>query len=230
MSGGSMAKSKEQFKARNLRKNGISIREIAKKLKVSRGSVSLWCRDIELTKKQKNKLHEQMIRGGYEGRLLGSKIQKERKIRKIEEYLLKGEGEIGSLKNKELLIAGICLYWGEGAKNCSGVRFYNSNPLVIKFIMKWFRECLDIDDSRFLMYININQIHKKRLNEVIDFWSKLTDISIHQFRGPFLIKTKSKKVYENFSEHYGTLSIRIAKSSELLYQILGWIKALSEAG
>lgn len=224
-----MAKSEKQFEARDLRKRGISIREIAKNLEVSKGSVSLWCRDIELTQKQKNKLHKQMIRGGYEGRLLGSKIQKERKTKKIKDYLTEAKRHFNRLEKRELLIAGICLYWGEGAKNCSGVRFYNSNPLVVSFIMRWFRECLMVNDDRFLMYVNINEIHSKRLNKVVKFWSNLTKIPKDQFRGPFLIKSKNKKIYKNFSQHYGTLSIRIAKSSELLYQILGWINALSEA-
>ena len=74
-----MAKSKEQFNARELRKKGKSMKEIAKKLKVSKGSVSLWCKDIELTENQKLKLHKQMVRGSYAGRMAGVRMQKERK-------------------------------------------------------------------------------------------------------------------------------------------------------
>ena len=96
--------------------------------------------------------------------------------------------------------------------------------------MKWFRESLRVEEERFLMYININEIHAKRLSEIAEYWSKITGISTKQFRKPTLIKTKNRKIYENFSEHHGTISIRIAKSKYLLYQILAWIKALGEAG
>ena len=133
------------------------------------------------------------------------------------------------LREKELFVAGLGLYWGEGSKSSSGVRFCNSDPAAIDFAMKWFKKSLRIGEDRFLMYVSINEIHKKRLNDVIKFWSKITDISVNQFRKPILIRAKNKKFYENFSDHYGTLSIRISKSSDLLYQILGWIKALKEA-
>ena len=47
-----MAKYKEKIKAQELRERGRSIKEITKTLNVSKGSVSVWCRDIKLTKKQ----------------------------------------------------------------------------------------------------------------------------------------------------------------------------------
>lgn len=225
-----MAKSKKQSLAKKLRKDGLSIKEIADKLQVSKSSVSVWCSEIKLTKNQIQRLHEKMVCGSYEGRMIGVQMQKEAKKKKIEECLLKAKKDISLLSKKELLIAGLSLYWGEGAKNCSNVRFYNSNPLLIKFIMKWFRESLKIENSRFLIYISINEIHKERLAEVIKYWSDVTMVPIEQFRKPSLIRTKNKKIYENFSCHYGTLSIRISKSKYLLYQILGWINALSEAG
>lgn len=224
-----MAKSKEQFLARGLRKNGLSIKEIAGKLRVSKSSASRWCSDILLTEEQTQKLHEKMVRGSYKGRMIGARMQKERKKKRIEECLLKARSDIFELTEKELLVAGLSLYWGEGSKSYSGVRFHNSDPAAIQFAMKWFKKSLKIEDDRFLMYVNINEIHKKRLGDVLKYWSEITKIPLGQFRKPILIKAKNKKFYENFSDHYGTLSIRIAKSGYLLYQILGWIKALKEA-
>ena len=171
-----------------------------------------------------------MVRGSYKGRMIGVEIQKQRKKKKIEECLLRAKKDIPILTKRELFIAGLSLYWGEGAKNCSNVRLYNSDPFVIKLIMKWFRESLNIKDDEFQMYVNVNGIHKNRSDDIIKYWSKITKVPTNQFRKPTLIKVKNKKIYENFNEHYGTLSIRIAKSKYLLYQILGWIEALGEAG
>jgi len=223
-----MAKSEEQIKARNLRKKGVSIRDISKILKVSRGSASFWCRDVVLTKKQIEKLHEQMVRGGYSGRLKGAHIQKEGKQQKIRYYIEKGKQDIQRIKKRELLIAGLALYWGEGSKKDSRVRFCNSDPVIIKFIMKWFREILNVEEGRFIMHVMINQIHKERLNDVTMHWSKETGISIEQFRKSVLIKSKNEKIYENHFHHYGTLTIGIAKSSDLFYQIMGWLVALGK--
>lgn len=95
--------------------------------------------------------------------------------------------------------------------------------------MRWFRKALDVSDERFAMYVTINYIHKERLDEVNKYWSNVTGVSIEQFRKPVLIRVKSKKIYENHFQHHGTLCIRIARSSELFYKIMGLIKALGEA-
>ena len=50
-------KTEERFLARQLRKEeGLSIGKIASRLGVSKSSVSLWVRDIELTNEQWNRL------------------------------------------------------------------------------------------------------------------------------------------------------------------------------
>lgn len=56
-----MAKFKEKIKARELRHRGESIKDIARKLKVSKGSVSRWCRDIELTPQANCKITEKNV-------------------------------------------------------------------------------------------------------------------------------------------------------------------------
>jgi len=220
-----MAKFKEKIKAQKLRHKGQSIKEIAKKLKVSKGTVSIWCRGIHLTKKQIARLDERQRRGGYKGRIKGARIQRERYLKKVEELKKEGAKEIKKLNKRDLLIAGIGLYWGEGNKTGSMVRFHNSDPQTIRFMMKWFKEIYHIPTERFAMYININETHKNRLGEVKKYWSRVTGISLKQFRKPILIKAKNKKIYANFHEHFGTLTIRINKSSNLFYKIQGYIDA-----
>ncbi len=227
-----MAKSKEQNNARQLRRKGKSIKEIAKKIGVSKSSVSIWCRDIELTTSQVARLHDNMVSGSYVGRMKGARIQKARKEEKIKHYLSSGLKDIKELTERELFVGGLCLYWGEGNKKTGGVRFCNSDPGIIKFIVKWFKQSLKISSDRFCLYVNINRIHKGREKEVKRFWVNLTGIQAIQFRRVILIKSKNKKIYENFRNHYGTLDLRILKSTDLLYQIRGWLRALeiNEAG
>ena len=50
------AKDEEKAQARALRKDGWSYRRIAKELKVSMSSVSLWCSDVEITQEQAEEL------------------------------------------------------------------------------------------------------------------------------------------------------------------------------
>ena len=48
---GYSGKLESKLMARRMRGNGLSVKEIEKRLRVSRSSVSLWTRDIKLTKK-----------------------------------------------------------------------------------------------------------------------------------------------------------------------------------
>jgi len=221
-----MAKFREKIKAQKLRRRGQSIKEIAKKLKISKSTVSIWCRGIQLTEEQIARLDKRRLKGGYKGRLKGARIQRERYLKKVDELKKQGLKQIQNLSKRDLLITGIGLYWGEGSKKGSMVRFHNSDPQIICFMIKWFKEILHIPTEKFAMFININEIHKNRLDKVKKYWSRLTEVPLKQFRKPTLIKAKNKKIYANFQEHFGTLTIRITKSSNLFYKIQGYIEAL----
>lgn len=221
-----MAKFEKKIKAQELRRQGQSIKDIAKKLEVSKSSASIWCRDIQLTKEQIVRLDKKQKIGAYRGRLKGAQVQRKRHLKRIETIEKKAIEEIGRLSKRDLFIAGIGLYWGEGSKTGCMVRFHNSNPQIICFMMVWFRKIFKIPENEFTMYVCINEIHRNRLNEVNKYWSKITKIPLKQFRKPILAKTTNKKVYTNLSRHFGTLSIRINKSSNLFHKIQGYNKAL----
>lgn len=58
----------EQNEAKRLRIRGFSVKEITKKLKVSKSSVSVWVRGIPLGKSQKQRLIKRELWGGAKGR------------------------------------------------------------------------------------------------------------------------------------------------------------------
>ncbi len=221
-----MAKTKEKNKALELRQKGKSIKEIAKKVGVVKSTVSFWCRDIKLTSKQIEELHKKMIKGSYKGRMKGARIQYERRIKKIKKYNKEGIRQIGRLSNRDLLIAGLSLYWGEGSKKTRSVSLSNSDPKIIKFAIKFLKRTFNIDKNRLGAYIGINRVHRNRIEDVENYWSKITGIPGKQFTKTTLIKAKNKKNYSNFQVHYGTITIKVRKSADLYYRIIGLIKGL----
>jgi len=225
-----MAKSKEKNTALMLRQGGESIKEIAKKLNIAKSTVSLWCRDIELTPEQIRKLHEKMVKGGYEGRIKGARMQYEKRLKKIEEEKIEGIRKIGKLSERDLLIAATSLYWGEGSRKRREIGFSNSDPEMIKFIIRCFEEVWNIGKSNFILRVGINKIHKDRIREIENYWEKITEIPKDQFRKPTLIKSRNKKNYKNFPVYYGTLNVKIRKSSNLYYRLMGLIGGLISAG
>ncbi len=224
-----MAKSKQRLQARELRRQGISIIKIAAIVKIAKSTVSLWCRDIELTEKQKLVLLASKENGLKRGQLIGAEIQKKRRLEKIEEYRRQGINKLKNLNSQELFIAGLALYLAEGSKRSRGVIFTNSDALVIKLMMNWFNDYFKIPLSDFTFYLIINEIHKPREQIVKNYWAKYLDISIAQFRKTTFVRTKQKKIYANYDNYYGTIHFKILKSTDLLYKIHGLIAGLFES-
>jgi len=225
-----MARIKKKILAQELRRKGLSINEIAEKLRMQKsGSISKWCCNIILTPEQIERLAKKQKSGSYKGRM--KFLETIRKTRMKEVALLRKQGlrEIGSLDRRDLFISGIAMYWSEGytAPSNYDVGFTNSDPKMILFMLEWFKNCCKISIDRFSLRVGINKIHKKRVKEVEKYWSDLTEIPLSQFNKPSLKKTETKKIYENYNEHFGTLRIKVRKGTRLRRKIDGWIEGIS---
>ena len=73
-----MAKYLLRLKARELRKQGISVKDIAEILRISKSSASIWTRDIILSIEQIEALNKSRLQGAERGRLKSALLQKER--------------------------------------------------------------------------------------------------------------------------------------------------------
>lgn len=223
-----MAKSLLRLEARKLREQGVSIKSIARQLHVSKSSVSYWVRDIILTMQQLERLKQSESQGRARGRIKIMLINSERRKAITEHYRSEGMMEVSKLSDRELLLTGIAFYWAEGSKSFRNrrVEFCNSDPRMIKFLMLWLTKCLHVKLEDLRCVVGINQMHKNREEIVKAYWSKVINIPLDQFRKTSFKKVNNKKVYDNFNIHYGTLSISVAKSTNLYYKIMGLIDGL----
>lgn len=222
-----MSKSIEQLEARKLRGEGTSIKNIAKILDVSKSSVSYWCRDIKLTKKQIKSLELKAYDNRLKGRMLGTQKNKQKKLDSVNKEANTAKKIVGQLSSREKMIAGVACYWGEGTKaETSQLGFCNSDPKMMRFMVSWFKEVFQINTKEFMPRILINQVHQPRIQEITNFWSKYLKIPIHQFRKPTFTKIELKKKYANHANYNGVLMLRIMKSTKLKYRILGMIDAI----
>lgn len=224
-----MAKSLLRLEARKLRKKGISVKKIAEYLHVSKSSASIWVRDIIMSIDQLEDLKKASLEGSARGRIRNAFLQKEKWQKNMEEFKRLGQEIIGNLNDRELLITGLALYWGEGSKKDRRVQFCNSDPIMIQFLIKWLKRCFDIKDQEIRCRVGINEIHKKRDSYVKDYWSKITGISIDQFTKTSFKKVNNKKIYENFNNYYGTLSVEVKHPSRFYAKIIGLIDGLSKS-
>lgn len=221
-----MAKSHEKATARLMRIEGKSIKEIAKELRVSPGTVSIWCTDIVLTSDQSAALAKRMIDPQYGQRAIYLQKIKEETKKKIHRLRLEGMAEIGRLTHRELFIAGIALYWAEGFKKDKQIGFANLDPHMINFFIRWLTECLHIRKRNIKLRIVINDAYVDKTEDLQAYWSQITAVPLSNFQKPTIQKVTWKKEYENKDDYKGILRIRVAKSLPQLRKIFGYIDCL----
>lgn len=214
-------------KALELRRKGKSIRDIARILSISPATVSAWCKSITLSSEQLVKLLKSKSRINHLRKLAKTKRQ-QTKIR-ISKLIQESSQEIKSLTDREFFLTGLSLYWAEGFKSLKEKRlgFCNSDPKMIKFMIKWFKKSLKIKSEDFLLRTEFNESHKNRTEEIKNFWSRVTNISNEQFEKPFYHRSTWLREYTNRDKYFGVLRIRVRKSSELLNKTRGWIRGLA---
>ena len=222
-------KQAEYEKAIILRKTGKSLKKIAKLLGVSTSIVSVWSKEVKLTEEQKEKLKKRKVRVRHLRRL--AKQSHLEKVLRVKKLFKDANAEIKPLSKKELFLTGIALYWAEGFKSIKENRlgFCNSDPRMIKFILKWFKKSLKVKNEDFILRTEFNETHRDRTEEIKSFWSKITGISLLQFEKPFYHRSTWLRNYANHKEYFGILRVRVRKSSELLNKTRGWINGLSNS-
>jgi len=214
-------KKEAQARARALRKKGISINDIAGTLGVSKGSVSLWVRDIKLTKEQRA---QNTARGFSRDAIEKRRIARITKTKKRHSAVfLDAQKEVSALTKKELWLLGVALYWGEGTKTFKGnVSITNSDPAIIKIMMRFFREILNIPDHRFRCHVHTFAHKNAKLAEA--YWSGVTRVPVGQFYKTYT-KPSSASRQKRETLPYGTVGIYICDTA-LQLKMLGWIEGL----
>lgn len=213
-----MAKFETKITARKLRTQGGSIKDIAKHLQISRSTVSVWCRDITLSPTQIQQLLKSKENNITAGRLRGAQIQKERRLDRIK-MAEQEASHLKSLTENEFFIAGLALYLAEGSKRMGRVQFTNSDPRVIKFMLRWFKKFYNTSKQDIRCSIIINHIHQTRDSIIKEYWQKFLTIQPERFTDIRYTKTKQVKIYQNHDTYFGTFSFRINKSTQLLNRL-----------
>jgi len=223
-----MSKYQLKSSARELRRNGVSIIKISKELNVSKSTISIWCRDIDLNEEQFEILRKNKGVSLTTGQRNGAEANKRKRLTAIQEAESLGMKIVGRISKRELLLIATALYWCEGSKSdrTSGFIFINSDPKMILTMKKFLVEVLDTKIAEIVCSVQINMSHKHRIDTVLKFWKNLLKLPMNQFRKPYYVKTTTKKVYDNHDNYFGVCRLIVRKGMNLKYRMLGLIKAI----
>lgn len=213
----------EKKESIKLRKEGLSLQEISRRLKVAKSSVSLWVRDIVLTQKQIKNLHNQQYTNIAIEKRRATRLFHENARRQL--IVDKASSKIYGISKKELFLMGIALYWAEGSKTRRGMaEFSNSDPRLIKIMMMFFKEHCMVSKKKFRGHIHLHPHLNVHVAE--RYWSKISGISVKQFFKTSQQHNKASKGKKD-TLPYGTFSIYVC-STELFLNIKGWMKGVEK--
>lgn len=207
-----MARRKDKEKAIQLRLQGWSYSQIKKKLKVSKSTLSYWLRDMPLSAERIKSLQSSGPRRIEKFR---NTMREKRQI-KLKEAYDAVSGHIGALSDREIIIGGFFLYWGEGTKrSMSCLAMSNTDPAIQLFFLKWM-EILGVPRSR--MRVKLHLYSDMNIDESIDYWSNLLGISKSNFLKSYI--KQSRQLDINYKREFVKGTCMISYHNQKLHDFV----------
>lgn len=223
------AKDSARARARELRAAGATYAEIAVAVGASKGSVSRWVRELPPAEGSGAEERARRRADRAAGHLAAARERDEGQRRALSD---EAAGWIGSLSEREILIAGAIAYWCEGAKNkpyrrTDRVIFINSDPSLVRFFL-CFLDVAGVPANQLICRVHIHE--SADVGAAEQYWRDLTDLPADQFRRPTLKRHNPRTVRKNTgSGYYGCLVISVRRSMRLYRRIEGWAAAVMGA-
>ena len=204
-----------------LRKEGKSYSQIKKEISVSKSTLSVWLKGMPLSREQIRLLRD----------INESRIEKYREtMLKKKQTRLSGYYEEEKVKwlplnPKELYVAGLFLYWGEGAKSENHtISINNTDPKVVKFALYWMINALNIKKEDIRVFVHLYS--DMDVSKEIEYWSKELNMPVSSFNKPYIKKSKRIDIDQKGFGH-GTCGVR-AFNTVIKERILKGIEAISD--
>lgn len=214
----------EKEMAVTLRQLGYTYKEILAIVHVSKSSLSLWLKDLPLTKTEKVALKNRRNANISQGRIKVAGIMHTRRLAREKDQLQDARRVFTKYLSDPFFHAGLSLYWAEGGKRTNQWQFMNSDVDMQKVMVKWLVTYANINknDLRFRLYV-----HKAYQSEECDvWWAKKLAVPPDHFLKT-IIKPSGLGVKKR-PQYKGCLRIEVRSSKPLLNQMRFWQKMLVE--
>ncbi len=190
-----------------LRKKGLTYRQILEKVPVSKSSVSLWLKDSVLTEAEMRLLKRRKDSSISRGRIRAATSLRQARLERDKQILEEARKEFDQNKKDAFFILGIGLYWAEGSKRSPAFGFMNSDSEMARLMINWIREYLRPaeDEIRMRVYTHKSFAHEKH-EEV---WAKLLTIPLNRF-GKTIFKSQGLMVKKR-PNYIGCVRIELGK-------------------
>jgi hypothetical protein len=206
-------------KAISLRKRGYSLSEVSDRLNIPFGTVQGWVKYIKLSKAQRLRLKEKVLKCGKVGL---SKILKTKRVeaglwkKAVKEKTKKFKGFLTRKSDAAKLACGL-LYLCEGAKYPTSKQliFGSSDPRLIRTFLELLRDNFNIDEDKLRCRI----MHRYDQNPITlrRYWSNLTRIPLSKFYKSYKDK-RTKGIATKKKNYHGICALQY-NSTKLQYEL-----------
>ena len=180
-----MALREKKSEAIRMRKEGASYSQIKEKIKVSKSSLSLWLHSMPLPEKRLRELRDwSAVRiEKFQNTMRGKREKRWATVRKS------AVEDIKKLSKREILIAGLFLYWGEGGKTMlASTSLSNTDPAMLRFFIHWL-QVLGVSKDRLRVHVHLYT--DMNIKTELHYWSKALNLPLTSFTKPY-IKTSNR--------------------------------------
>jgi len=215
----SMNERKKQ--ATQLRKKGYSYGMINEELGISKSTLSCWFRDMPFTPNKK------VIERIKQGPFKSGQLRHNQRISSIIKIKKAAQIELGEISKRDLWMLGIGLYIGEGSKAYEIIRISNSDPVVVKLAIEWFKDSCGLADENIIITLHLYPDNDKQ--KCVKYWSETIGVSAKKFRKTQVDERINKSNKKSRKLPYGTAHISIVSNGNpdfgvnLHRRIMGWI-------
>lgn len=214
----------EREKAIQLRKKGLCYRDILKEVSVAKSSLSLWLKDLPLTKDEKYALKNRKDSNISRGRIKAAGVLSQRRIDRERVWLEEARKVFRLNSMNPFFHSGIALYWAEGSKRSNQWSFINSDEEMNSVMLTWLEQFTGISRKNIRCRLYIHKLYAHEDCEL--WWQTKMNISPEQFSRT--IYKPSGRGIKKRPLYKGCLRFEVPCSKGLLMKMKFWQSMLVE--
>jgi hypothetical protein len=204
---------------KDLRRLGLSYGEIMDLIPVKKSTLATWCREVKLSEEQYAAIKERT-----DGSRVGIPVDTNRKRReevgRIREL---ARAQVPELIKDPRWVAGVILYWAEGAKTRNHLKMANADPRALRLFVCWVRTYLD-PEAEFSLQLHLHEGNDDEAAK--SHWRSEIGLMTANFYRTF-IKPKGTGHRKNHLAH-GVCTIKVRRCADAWQRTMTWVEVIAD--
>jgi hypothetical protein len=203
---------------RRLRRSGWTYGEIMEILPVGKGTLAGWCKEIRLSEEQID-----AIKARVPSQVGVPKDTQRRRRSELENIRSDARASFPSFCKDPLWVAGLTMYWAEGAKTSNRLAMANTDPRVLALFIRWIRTFHD-PDAEFVLTLHLHTGNDDEAAK--QWWADTLNLEGADFYKTF-VKPPGTGHRKNRWVR-GVCRVQMRRSADACNRTMEWIDCLAE--